>query len=396
VTGRTPDGASRGGTVRQEGPPLRTVVCGTVFGRFYLDALRPAPPGFELAGVLAGGGARSRATAARYGVPYYTAVDQLPDDVGAACVVVRAGAAGGPGTELAKALLARAVHVLQEQPAHPQEVADCLRLARANAVQYRVNSFYPHLAPVRRFAARARALRALRPLRYVDAACSSQVLFPLLDMLGQALGGLGPWAFADPAPVADVQAATGAAVPFRNLHGAVAGVPLTLRVHNQIHPGDPDNHAHLLHRVTLGTDAGALTLTDTHGPVLWTPRLHVNRGADGLLALEGPDTDRLDQPSTTVLDEEPPLSFRQTFGTLWPEGIRHALAALRAAISEPDGRTAAAQYALTVSRMWLDVTARLGRPELVEAAECPPLRLADLAAHCPPPRAPGPAREAPR
>lgn len=380
MTGAPPDGGLPGAAGAPEGPPLRTVVCGTVFGRFYLDALRPAPPGFALAGVLAGGGARSRATAARYGVPYYTAVDQLPDDVDAACVVVRAGVAGGGGTELAKALLARGVHVLQEQPAHPEEVADCLRLARAHGVQYRVNSFYPHLAPVRRFLARARALRALRPLRHAEAACSSQVLFPLLDLLGRALGGLGPWAFADPAPVADVRAATGAAVPFRVLHGAIAGVPLTLRVQNQIDPADPDNHAHLLHRVTLGTDAGALTLADTHGPVLWSPRLHVDRDADGLLALDGPHTGRLDQPSTTVLDAGAPLSFRQTFGTLWPDGVRHALAELRRAVGEPGGRASAAQNALTVSRMWLDLTTRLGRPELMVAAASPPLRLSDLAA----------------
>jgi thiazolinyl imide reductase len=368
-------------------------VCGAVFGRFYLDALHPAPPGFAPAGLLAGGGARSRSTAARYGVPYYTAVDQLPADVDAACVVVRAGAAGGPGTELARALLERGVHVLQEQPVHPEEVAGCLRLARAKGVQYRVNPFYSHLAPVRSFVARARALRARRPQRHAQAACSSQVLFPLLDMLGRALGGLGPWAFADPAPVADVRAATGAAVPFRVLHGAIAGVPLTLRVQNQIDPGDPDNHAHLLHRVTIGTDAGALTLADTHGPVLWTPRMHVNRGADGLLALDGPGTGRLDQPSTTVLDAAVPLSFRQTFGTLWPDGIRHALAELRAAVADPGGRAADAQYALTVSRMWLDLTGRLGRPELVAAEECPPLELSDLAVECPPPL---PAMEATR
>ena len=371
-------------------------MCGTVFGRFYLDALRPAPPGFELAGVLAGGGARSRATAERYGVPYYTAVDRLPDDVDAACVVVRAGVGGGPGTELARALLARGVHVLQEQPVHPEEMAGCLRLARANGVQYRVNAFYPHLAPVRGFLARARALRELRPPRYAEAACSGQVLYPLLDMLGRALGGLGPWAFADPAPLADVRAATGAAVPFRVLHGAIAGVPLTLRVQNQIHPGDPDNHAHLLHRITLGTDAGALTLAETHGPVLWSPRLHVDRTADGLPALEGPHTGRLDQPSTTVLDAGAPLSFRQTFGTVWPDGVRHALAELRTAVSDPSGRAAAAQYALTVGRMWLDLTTRLGRPELVEAEACPPLRLSDLAVERPPSLPAQPSVEVPR
>ncbi|MDH6108773.1 pyochelin biosynthetic protein PchG [Kitasatospora sp. MAP12-15] len=359
---------------------LRTVVCGTVFGRFYLEALRTAPPAspFELTGVLAGGGARSRACAAEYGVPYYTRVDQLPEDTDVACVVVRSAVAGGPGGELAQALLARGVHVLQEQPAHPDEVAACLRLARTYGVRYRLNSFYPHVEPVRRFLAAARSLRALRTVQFVDAACSSQVLFPLLDILGRALGGLGPWAFTDPAPVAEVRAATGVPVPFRLVHGVIAGVPLTLRVQNQLDPGDPDNHAHLLHRVSLGTDAGTLTLADTHGPVLWSPRLHVGRDADGQLALDGPGTGHLDQPTTTLLGAEQPQPFRRTFGELWPAAVRLALDELRAAIAEDGQASPGGQYTLTVSRMWLDLTTRLGRPELISGTHTPPVHPADL------------------
>jgi pyochelin biosynthesis protein PchG len=358
--------------------PLRTVVCGTVFGRFYLDALRASSLDFELAGVLANGSARSRACADEYGVPYYTRVGQLADDVDAACVVVRAAVAGGPGGELVRALLARGVHVLQEQPAHPDEVADCLRSARTHGVQYQLNSFYPHLEPVRRFLASARALRELGSCRYVDGVCSSQVLLPLLDILGRALGGLGPWGFADPTPVGEVRAATGVPVPFRLVHGVLAAVPLTLRVQNQLDPSDPDNHAHLLHRVTLGTDAGTLTLADTHGPVLWSPRLHVERDRDGRLALKGPGTEHLDQPTTTVLGAQQPRPFRQAFAALWPAGVRHALAELRASVLDKGKQGPRGQYDLTVSRMWLDLTTRLGRPELISGAQAAPVRLTDL------------------
>lgn len=368
-------------------PPLRTVVCGTVFGHFYLEALRPPPPGFTLAGVLAGGGARSRARAAALAVPYHTRVDDLPADVDAACVVVRSAAAGGPGGELAGALLERGVHVLQEQPAHPGEVAACLRLARARGVRYNVNSFYAHLEPVRRFLAAARALRGLGPFRHVDGVCSAQVLFPLLDILGRALGGFGPWALADPVPVEDVRAATGVPVPFRLVHGVLAGVPLTLRVQNEIDPADPDNHGQLLHRVTLGCDAGTLTLADTHGPVLWSPRLHVERDRDGLPVLTGPrgaGTDPLEQPTTTVLDGPPPRPFERTYAELWPDAVRHALGALRAAVNGDGGQGPyQGQYVLTLSRVWQETTGRLGRPELISGTRPPlvrPDRLAGQAA----------------
>ncbi|MDI3419575.1 Gfo/Idh/MocA family oxidoreductase [Streptomyces luteolus] len=360
--------------------PLRTVVCGAVFGGFYLQAVRAAAPRFELAGVLANGSARSRARAAEFGVPYYTAVDQLPDDIDVSCVVVRSAVAGGPGADLAGALLARRIHVLQEQPAHPGEVAECLRLARRHGVRYQLNSFYSYVEPVRRFLACARELRARRSCRYLDAACSSQVLFPLLDIIGRTLGGFGPWVFADPPPVAEVYAATGAPVPFRLLHGMVAGVPVTLSVQNQLDSVDPDNHAHLLHRVTLGTDAGTLTLADTHGPVLWTPRLHVNRDRGGALALEGPGTERLDQPTTSVIGAEPPRSFRHTFTETWPAGVDRALTELREAVLDGRHQSPYGQRALTVSQMWLDLTTRLGRPELIRATESPALWPADLTA----------------
>ncbi|MYX22215.1 Gfo/Idh/MocA family oxidoreductase, partial [Streptomyces sp. SID8380] len=137
---------------------MRVLVCGTNFGRFYAEAVR-ARPGFVLAGVLSRGSAASRALAERHGVPHHTEVGTLPDDIDLACVAVGSTISGGEGTELALALLDRGVHVLQEHPVHLDEMTRCLRLARRRGVHYRVNTHYPHVAPVRRFLAAARRLR---------------------------------------------------------------------------------------------------------------------------------------------------------------------------------------------------------------------------------------------
>ncbi|RZS45022.1 thiazolinyl imide reductase [Herbihabitans rhizosphaerae] len=343
----------------------RVVVCGTGFGRIYLKGVRRS--GMELAGVLATGSARSVEVARRYDVPLYTSVADLPSDVDIACVVVRSGLLGGQGTALAEELLARGVHVLQEQPVHADEVAGCLRAARRAGVLYRVNAFHPHLPVVQRFLAAARTLASLREVSFVDAACAVSVSYPLVDLLGRALGGLRPWSFT-----------ASAGSPFSVVTGTIGGVPLTARVQNQLHPDDPDNHAHLLHRMAIGTDGGVLTLADTHGPVLWTPRLHVPR-VDGDLVLDG---DAIgadgDLASTTVLAPAP-ATFAELLDREWPDAVAHALTELTAQIGRPGAESRRVeQYQLSVCTAWADLTRELGPPEVVRPAPPKPLPANEL------------------
>lgn len=344
----------------------RVVVCGTSFGRVYLQGVHQ-DPSLELAGVLSRGSAASRGYAADYGVPSYTAVDQLPDDVDIACVVVRAGVAGGAGGELSQQLLRRGIHVLQEHLLHPDELSACLRTAREHQVGYRLNAFYPHLGPVRRFLAAAAALRQRQRPLFVDAVAGGQVLYPLLDMIGRAVGGLRPWRFAAPQPLpAELAALTGAAGPYTHVPGVIGEVPLWLRVQHQIHPADPDNHALLLHRLAIGFEGGILTLADTHGPVLWSPRMHSERDPTGRLIMAGPGTERLAVPSTEPLGPATAPTFRDVFGSLWPAAVGTALAELRADLTDPVRAVAAGQWALSVTSLWHDLNTRLGPPELIE------------------------------
>ncbi|AOS63698.1 Gfo/Idh/MocA family oxidoreductase [Actinoalloteichus hymeniacidonis] len=360
---------------------LRTVVCGTNFGRFYIDAVR-AHPGFDLAGILTTGSRYSQEMAARLGVPCYTSVDELPADVDAACVVVPSAVMGGGGSELGRALLERGVHVLQEHPVHPDELAASLRSARANKRQYRVNTHYPHVEPVRRFIEAAGELRRRQQVLFVDAASPVHVLAPMVDILARALGGVRPWRLGDPASVADeVRAAAGGVVPVHSLHGVIAGIPLTLRVQNQLHPGDRDNHALFWHRITIGTQGGVLTLADTHGPVLWNPRLHSPRDAGHRLIFEaGPGAEALRLPTSSVLgdpDEIQP-SFEEVFSRLWPSAVAAALTSFAEAIAAESDPLRTAQHDLAVFGIWRDLMARLGPPELIRPPTPTPLAVEDL------------------
>lgn len=199
----------------------------------------------------------------------------------------------------------------------------------------------------------------------MDAACASQVAFPLLHILGEALGSVRPWW---------MRAADGDGEgPFAVLAGTIGGAPPTLRVHNQIDLDDPDNHLHLLHRVTTGTTTttsttgttgGSLTLTDPHGPVLWSPRPHIPEPVKNRFGFDAPGTEYLAEPSTSPLGPVNPPDYRHLLREQWPAAIGEDLRAARAAILGDLAAERPDQYHLTLCRMWQDLTKESGYPTL--------------------------------
>ncbi|BBG02544.1 MULTISPECIES: Gfo/Idh/MocA family oxidoreductase [Pseudonocardia] len=324
--------------------PLRIVVCGSRFGARYADALA-TDPGSELVGLLGRGSTRTAELAARLGVPHARRIEDLPP-TDAACVVVGTGLAGGAGSTLAGELLERGVAVLQEHPVPDSELAGTLALARRRGVAYRVSSLHPGLPAPRRFAAAARGLG--RPL-FADAVCAVPMSYVLLDVLAGALRGLRPFACAAtdvPEPVAALAAAPS---PMRCVQAAAAGVPLTLRVQNQLHEADPESHMHIPIRITLGFGAGVLTLLDLHGPVLWSPR---------------PDTRAAgDAPGAGVIGPAEAPGFTAAARTLWPDGIRCSVAELGHDIRTGADPMRAGRRHLAVAAAWAQVYEALGYPE---------------------------------
>ncbi|WP_020519533.1 Gfo/Idh/MocA family oxidoreductase [Catelliglobosispora koreensis] len=361
----------------------RVVVAGARFGQVYLEALGNPNQPFELAGVLAGGSERSQACARRYGVPLYTSPSQIPEDVKFACVVIRGGLLGGKGSQLAQELMARGMHVLQEHPLHHDELAQNLKTARRNKVIYQLNPFYTHTEPVRRFLGAARELLSRQKPLYIDAACGFQLAYSMLDIIGMAVGGVRPWAFGPvPEMNPDIASATPLDIPFRSLDGVLAGIPITLRVQNQMDPADPDNYAHLMHRLSIGTEAGNLTLLSTHGPVVWTARPDFPREVAENDAKPHYESvlDEDDVPSSIVIGQAQVPSYLHVFRSVWPEGIVHAVGELKAAADAGEDPLRKGQYHLSLCQLWQDLTLRLGPPQLLGSR--PPVMLTneDLAA----------------
>lgn len=121
---------------------IKTIVCGSTFGQFYIDALMKYSEFFEIAGLYARGSERSIELAKRYGIPLFTSIKGIPNEITLACVVIRSEGVGGDGCKLAIQLMERGIHVIQEQPVYPENVVECYKVARKYRVIYNIGNLY--------------------------------------------------------------------------------------------------------------------------------------------------------------------------------------------------------------------------------------------------------------
>lgn len=328
---------------------LRAIVVGATFGAVYAKALAARQSPVELVGLLSTGSTTSAALAERLGISLYTSIESLPL-VDIAFVVVRSGVVGGDGVQIAEQLLSRGVHVLQEQPVHADEIVALLRIAAANAVLYGVNDFYSHVAPMRQFIAAAKNLHGIARISYIHARSSLHVVYPLFGILASIVRSLTP------ARIVLSERTDG---PFVAGRVVLGDIPVDLLVQNELCASDPDNHARLLHAITVGCDAGELVLAHTHGSTRWHTRPHRSAGA------------AMDQPISEIVGIPFEPSADDVLNELWPDGIRAAAAEFAQAVRR--GRTMVSQRTVRAIRLWSDFTSAMGPATLIEAQ--PPIRI---------------------
>ncbi|MCR4652870.1 MAG: Gfo/Idh/MocA family oxidoreductase [Eubacterium sp.] len=346
---------------------LRVVVCGAVFGRYYLEGLKLLPDQYELVGILGRGGEGSRRAAERYKVPLYTDINEITGEItDVVCVVVKSTIIGGRGTEIAKQLLARGIHVIQEQPVHLKDYQECLRIAHANNCKYSMNTFYPDLSGIREMLKICGKLRKENAISYIRAECSIQLLFPMLDILGKALGGLSGCALE--------ACRTERKQRFRILNGVIRDIPVMLTVDNQIDLGAKESNLTMFHRLQIGTPMGTLMLTDTHGELLWIPVLH-----EDLKELQpGERNDmskiRVTESVTGSMDR----TLGDIFNDLWPDCMRESLDRFHKEILDGKFVTAENQYMISVCRLWNEIGTLIGPYEKLDTVLERPVSLEEL------------------
>lgn len=361
-------------------PPIkknrRVLIAGAKFGEVYLNAFLQPQAGLELAGLLARGSRRSQQLAHDFGIPLYTSLDAVPDDIDIACVVVRSTVAQGEGSQLAADLLRRGIHVLQEHPLHPDDVLRLQELARERGLTYWINSFYPHVPAGRCWIERASRIRDLLDGQMPCSAhltTSRQLLYSTLDLLLQASGVNGSEVRVEPLDGRDeCFVPLSLALP--------GGCHAALRLQAYLDPADPDMHSLVMHQASLAWPSGYLMLEASYGPVLWTGVFHdpQHSSRERTMYRHADEAGCYAQPTTMIL-HDCPRTWRDAFetdGAAAIAGVLHALYQVLDGASVPAGFSQ--EHQLALARLWLDVLHAV--PPVTERHLSPPraITLADL------------------
>jgi pyochelin biosynthesis protein PchG len=307
---------------------LRILVCGTNYGRSYLQALRSAPRAYELVGILSRGSVRSIGIARANGVPHWKTVADLPTDVDLACVALPSTA-----SRVVLELLDRKIPVLCEhpQPAHFLRLA--LKKALSNHTCFHLNAHFSELPAAQSFLqVSRRRLRGNMPA-FLAIVVADRALYAALDLLRRCLGNLAAFR----------EFTTETAGPFCMLRGSLSGVPTGFLIQDSrrfrrrlLHDADAAYLADL--RICMFSFDGTLTLASVAGPVLWNANYARQGMHAGLLWKVMPQTGAMKATKLRRLRIE---ANRRAIGAL--------VRSIRDGTTPPEQ---SAEHLLEVSRAW--------------------------------------------
>lgn len=329
----------------------KVIVCGTTFGQIYLEAIN-TNPNLELVGIIAQDSERSVMTAQKYGVSLLRNVENLPEKVDIAFVVVRSSCLGGPGTDIAKSLLERGIHVLQEHPVHYRDIEELAKTANRQKKVYMVGNLYRHMEQVRNFITCAKKLNEKNELLYVKAAFSSQVSYPAIDILLDALPfGVGL--------DMEHQVECGG---FKMLMGKIKGVPFIFEIHHEINPKDPNNNMNFMHEIEFLYAAGRLLLSNTFGPLLWYPKMNT----DIAHAIDRNYPPHMMENSGMCLGDFGCKNFKNILERLWPTAVGQDIKLMEQAVENRGAAGRNLQREMAVAKVWNRITSEIGYAKIVD------------------------------
>jgi len=245
--------------------PLRVLVCGTNYGRVYIESIALGGTSYRLVGILARGSARSQHLALEYGVPLYRGVENLPAGIDMACAAM-----GASGCDVIRDLLARGIHVLCEHPQKPEFLNSALHTAASHNLCFHVNGHFSDLPAAQAFVGYCLRESAARVPSFVDVTATDRSLYATLDILRRVL----------PSFVRSRFQVTSRLGQFMIIQGLLGDVPATFQIQRRADGRAlPDGSPSYLvdHRIEVGFPSGILSMLSMNGPVVWNVNLNCRK-----------------------------------------------------------------------------------------------------------------------
>jgi thiazolinyl imide reductase len=241
---------------------FNVLVCGTNYGRTYLDAIELGGADYRLVGILANGSVRSQEVARANGVPLYRCVESLAPGIDLACAAM-----GASASDVVLDLLKQGIHVLCEHPQKPSQLESALGTAASRGLCLHVNGHFADLEAAVAFISYCRRVSSSAPPSFFHVTITDRSLYAALDILRRVLPSFAPFQFH----------VTSRLPPFTVVQGLLSGIPVTLHLQHNAHGRLlPDGSAAYLvdHRIVAGFPTGILTLLSINGPVIWNANPH--------------------------------------------------------------------------------------------------------------------------
>ena len=281
---------------------LKSLVCGSKFGQFYIDAISKMKECVEFIGIFSNGSERSRLCAEKYNVNLYTSIDKIPEDIDIVFIAVRTGVMGGDGSELALKFLSKGIHVFIEQPIHIDEMKKCVKCSIEKGVFFHVANFYKYMDTVHKYIECSKGLLRKNEILSIECACANQVIYSLLDNILRI--------FREKARFS-IENFWIQNQDFFIASGSINDIPLSIKVYNSVNTVDSDSYCYYLQQINIYTSEGMLFMVDVNGPIIWKPQF---RAAHDLFIKKGDELDqRIFDSKMYWYESESELSYKDIF-----------------------------------------------------------------------------------
>ena len=241
----------------------RVLVCGAVYGSTYLRALTRHSQAMTLCGVLGRGGQHSVHSAAQFGVPCYTSLDQALQ--GGRIDLAAVAISGQAGVELAERLLGMGIPVIQEHPLSSSEIRKLQTKAIHSNTIWHLNSHFGDLPQITPFIKGCQQLNQNSSPLFINVVTNPRTLFSALDILARSLPQSGESKWTKIPLLNERQDFMASA------YGLFSGATTHIQYQRTVSARDDGSATLVSHHLQVGYPSGVMELCDTYGPVIWRP-----------------------------------------------------------------------------------------------------------------------------